>query len=245
MGTVEEYEILSYNIIQKRVIPDRPWITLTYAQSLDGFISIPGKQLLLSGNESLILTHAIRQTRDAILIGVATVLCDKPSLTTRFIKSDPSTVPFTPKHPRPIIVDTNLKCPIDSFQNRNPIILTKKHEDPTVVKRFQNAGFTIVELPLKGTHINLAESFLILKSFGIDSIMVEGGAKIIQEFVNSKELPVDELIVTIAPVYVKGGIHSTCTTNSILNTSDQITNLKNPKWHSFGNDVVLTGLIEK
>lgn len=38
--------------------PSRPYVTLTYAQSLDGCIAgVGGKQLLLSGKESMIMTH--------------------------------------------------------------------------------------------------------------------------------------------------------------------------------------------
>ena len=35
----------------------RPFVTLTYAQSLDGMISKKGEQLLLSGPESMAMTH--------------------------------------------------------------------------------------------------------------------------------------------------------------------------------------------
>lgn len=36
----------------------RPYITLTYAQSLDGCIAgVGGKQILLSGKESMVMTH--------------------------------------------------------------------------------------------------------------------------------------------------------------------------------------------
>lgn len=38
--------------------PSRPYITLTYAQSIDGCIAgVGGKQILLSGKESMIMTH--------------------------------------------------------------------------------------------------------------------------------------------------------------------------------------------
>lgn len=36
---------------------DKPWVTLTYAQSLDGMIAKHGQQLLLSGPESMAMTH--------------------------------------------------------------------------------------------------------------------------------------------------------------------------------------------
>ena len=38
--------------------PTRPHVTLTYAQSLDGCIAgVGGKQLILSGRESMLMTH--------------------------------------------------------------------------------------------------------------------------------------------------------------------------------------------
>jgi len=63
-----------------------PYITLTYAQSLDGSISaIRGKPLLLSGKESLVMTHRLRACHDGIMVGVGTLLADNPSLTTRLV----------------------------------------------------------------------------------------------------------------------------------------------------------------
>jgi hypothetical protein len=41
-----------------RVPEDRPFVTLTYAQSLDAKIAGQhGKQLILSGKESMVMTH--------------------------------------------------------------------------------------------------------------------------------------------------------------------------------------------
>ena len=50
----------------------RPFVTLTYAQSLDGSIAGPlgakGSRLLLSGPRSMTLTHLLRAHHDAILV---------------------------------------------------------------------------------------------------------------------------------------------------------------------------------
>jgi 3,4-dihydroxy 2-butanone 4-phosphate synthase/GTP cyclohydrolase II len=51
---------------------DRPRVTLTYAQSLDGSIAArPGVPLPLSGTESMQYTHQLRAAHDAILVGSA------------------------------------------------------------------------------------------------------------------------------------------------------------------------------
>ncbi|GEM06577.1 hypothetical protein Rt10032_c01g0594 [Rhodotorula toruloides] len=61
---------------------EKPFVTLTYAQSLDGKIAGKGgKQLMLSGTESMTLTHRLRQLHDSILVGVGTVINDDPQLT--------------------------------------------------------------------------------------------------------------------------------------------------------------------
>ena len=63
------------------VLPNgRPFVTLSYAQSVDGSITRQrGQPLALSGQESMTLTHQLRASHDAILVGIGTVLADDPS----------------------------------------------------------------------------------------------------------------------------------------------------------------------
>ena len=83
-----------------------PYVTLTYAQSLDGSIAAtPGRPLSISGPVSMTLTHALRAAHDAILVGIGTILADNPQLTVRYLKG---------KDPQPVIVDSRLRCPLDA-----------------------------------------------------------------------------------------------------------------------------------
>lgn len=62
----------------------RPFVTLTYAQSIDGSISAADKsQVFLSGPESRTMTHGLRSIHDAILVGAGTVRQDNPRLNIR------------------------------------------------------------------------------------------------------------------------------------------------------------------
>jgi len=84
-------------------LESRPYVTLTYAQSLDAKIAgVGGKQLILSGAESMLMTHwfaitsllsspqpqstllisshRMRTMHDAILVGIGTALNDNPQL---------------------------------------------------------------------------------------------------------------------------------------------------------------------
>ena len=62
------------------------FVTLTYAQSLDGSIAaVRGEPLRLSGEASMRMTHELRAVHDAIAVGIGTVLADNPSLTVRLV----------------------------------------------------------------------------------------------------------------------------------------------------------------
>src|SRR5262252_6368998 len=88
-------------------VPSRsPCVTLSYAQSLDGSIAgCNGETIGISGGRALDFTHRLRAMHDAILVGVNTVVVDDPLLTVRRVEG-PS--------PRPIIVDSHLRTPLDS-----------------------------------------------------------------------------------------------------------------------------------
>lgn len=110
----------------------RPFITLAYAQSLDGMIGLhlpdvvedesgdvdaicrikrPGvrsSNLPLSGTESLILTHALRSIHDAVLVGGSTLSTDNPQLSNRLWKRGGEN-PSRLRQPRPVVLDTELR----------------------------------------------------------------------------------------------------------------------------------------
>ena len=75
----------------------RPHVTLTFAQSTDAKIAaIPGKQLILSGDESMQMTHWLRSMHDAILVGIGTALNDDPQLNSRYRSYRLCTLPNSP-----------------------------------------------------------------------------------------------------------------------------------------------------
>ena len=79
----------------------QPFVTLTYAQTIDGSIAaLKGtEQLIISSPESMLMTHQLRSMHDAILVGVQTVNSDDPSLTVRLCPG---------KNPQPIVLDSKL-----------------------------------------------------------------------------------------------------------------------------------------
>ncbi|CAN0009776.1 unnamed protein product [Ectocarpus sp. 8 AP-2014] len=70
--------------VERGELRPRPFVTLTYAQSIDGSIAAADKsQVFLSGSESRTMTHGLRSIHDGILVGAGTVRQDNPRLNIR------------------------------------------------------------------------------------------------------------------------------------------------------------------
>ena len=150
----------------------RPYIILKWAESNDGFIA-PKDQAApfwMTSSDSKKLVHQFRAEEDAILVGRITAEKDNPSLTVREV---------TGKNPTRIVIDKDLK-------------LTKK------LNLFNNQAKTIIFNSIKTEGIdsnyyikidfnNLIENILQeLYKQNIQSLIIEGGAKTLQSFIDKK-----------------------------------------------------------
>ena len=97
----------------------RSFVTLSFAQSLDGSITVKrGQFTAISGSESMHLTHQLRAAHQAILIGIGTALSDDPQLSVRLVDG---------QQPQPVVVDSQLRLPLTAklfTQPRLPWIFT-------------------------------------------------------------------------------------------------------------------------
>lgn len=213
---------------EQPVPAERPLVTLTYAQSLDGSIALEaGQQLLLSGPESQLLTHRLRRWHDGILVGIGTVLADNPQLTVRLVEGN---------NPRPIVVDTRLRFPLQARMLANavkPWIATGPGGDGSELKR---NGAEIFELPLGADgHVDLRALLAQLRRQGIRRLMVEGGATVLRAFM--REQLADNAIVTIAPTLV-GGL------SAVGDRGVPFPKLSSGVWRQVGHDMVLWATLD-
>ena len=212
----------------------RPWVTLTYAQSLDGSLAAPGgERLALSGPDSLRLTHRLRAWHDGLLVGIGTALADDPSLTVRLVSG---------VSPRPIVLDTQLRLPATARLLRpgqSALILSG---DPAPAERAQAlraAGAEVVSLPAGPTGgLDLRIALEVLHTLGIRRVMVEGGRHVLRSML-AQRLG-DCLIVTVAPRLVAG------TPVLGLAAPDGTTwpALVEPHWSQAGDDAILYARLE-
>jgi GTP cyclohydrolase II len=180
----------------------RPFVTLSYAQSVDGSIAArPGQTLVLSGALSMTLTHQLRATHDAILVGIGTVLSDNPRLTVRLVQG---------KNPQPVVADSRLRFPLSANllcqHPLSPWIAAGASADASRQHILEAAGARVLRLPMNTRgQVNLTALLERLGTLGIRSVMVEGGARIITSFL--AERLVDHIVLTVAPRLV-GGIRA-------------------------------------
>lgn len=159
----------------------RPYIILKWAESADGKITStptpPSSPIyLLRGEDRTFisneftnrLVHKWRSEEAAILIGTNTALKDDPALTTRLWKG---------RNAVRLVIDMNLRLPLHlkifNKEVKTIIFNSIKHEEDG------NLIFYKIELdkPLK-------QILKTLHEIQIQSVLVEGGTKLIQSFIN-------------------------------------------------------------
>ncbi|AMD22868.1 HHR099Cp [Eremothecium sinecaudum] len=185
----------------------KPFITLTYAQSLDSRISKgPGIRTLISHPETKTVTHYLRYHHDAILIGCNTAITDDPGLNCKWYPTAISGEDLTNYSPRPVIIDpqgrwnfsgSKMESLYLNKQGKPPIVVVcnlppNPSKDVTYIKMHKNDNDEIDWLQL----------FEVLKSkYNLHSIMVEGGAIVIKKLLQRPEI-VCSLVITIGSTFL-------------------------------------------
>ncbi len=217
-----------------------PFVTLKYAQSLDGRIATAsGSSQWISSPPSQKLAHRLRAINDGILVGINTVLLDNPELTTRLVKG---------KNPLRIVLDSKLKIPLGANvlkeQNVAPtLIATTAQADRTKLAELKTAGVEVLVVREdKNGGISLPDLLGILGERNIASLLVEGGATTITSFLQAGLA--DKVIVIMAPKIIGRGIEAI----GDLNTIDikQALTLSPMRAYRSGPDIVIeAGFVKK
>jgi 3,4-dihydroxy 2-butanone 4-phosphate synthase/GTP cyclohydrolase II len=208
-----------------------PFVTLSYAQSIDGSIATRQRTpLALSGAASMRMTHELRAVHDAILVGIGTIIADNPQLTVRLVPGD---------NPQPVIVDSALRFPLDSEllkSQKKPWIATTNKKAGHRELSLREAGCRILKSkPNDQGKVPLTDLLRTLWGDGIQRVMVEGGASVITSFLEQKL--VNLVMITIAPRFV-GGLHA------ISNDMTAPHEIESPAYTNLDHDLVVWGRLK-
>ena len=194
----------------------RPYIILKWAQSNDGKIAAPlnpprggsselteASRLLISNEITNRLVHKWRSEEAAILVGTNTALLDDPSLTTRL---------YPRKDPLRLVIDRELKLPghLKLFDGSAGTIVFN------FIKQAEQGMLLYHKLDPKENI--LTQILSALHDQQILSVIVEGGSKLLQSFID--EWLWDEArVITNGAMEVPGGIRAP----SLLNAKNVYT----------------------
>ena len=214
-----------------------PYVTVKYAQTLDGRIATKsGDSQWISSEASRRYVHHLRSVNDCIMVGVGTVATDNPKLTVRHVKG---------RNPLRIIVDSKLRIPIKSY------VLTDDNSHLTIIATTSNAPSgkvtAVKKLGVEVLIMNKDRSGMVnlpnlLKELGkrkITSVLVEGGSEIVTSLLKANL--VDKMIIPIAPKIIGKGLEAIGDLN-IKKIKDAI------KFSSFktmkkGDDIIFEGTL--
>lgn len=168
----------------------RPYIILKWAQSSDGFFTKDKRSRhWITGKQSQRLVHRWRSEEVAIMVGTNTVAIDNPQLTNRLWMNG--------NQPIRIILDRNLKVKpaMRVFDNASQtIVFAEKHAQDNANVRFISIDF----------NENILKSIMRkLFDLGILSVMVEGGALLLNEFIRQNQWD-EARIFTGKPLFGNG-----------------------------------------
>jgi len=189
-----------FKFIQSRT----PFVTLKYAQTLDGRIATAtGHSRWISSLPSRRFAHRLRHAHDAIMVGIGTVLSDDPELTVRLVRG---------KNPLRIVLDSRLRIPLTShiLQDQGTagtLLVATDRADGEKLARLRDLGIDVLILPADPSgRIVLPSLFRELGTRNIASVLVEGGSGVLTALL-AEDLA-DRLVAIVAPKIAGKGIEA-------------------------------------
>ena len=211
---------------------DRPRVVLKFAQTLDGRIaSRGGDSKWISGEAERTLSHALRAGCDAVMVGVGTVATDNPRLTVRLV---PGASPLR------VVLDSTLRIPDNANvldASAGTIILTTNRATLARTESLLQRGVAVRVIEEGRDGVDLKAALRTLREEGIESLLVEGGSRVITSFLAARV--VDRVVVAIAPSILGSGTEAVG--NLQFRTLRDALRLEDPSTYRVGEDLVVAG----
>lgn len=185
----------------------RPYIILKWAQTADGKIAgVASSRLLISNELTNRLVHKWRSEEAAILVGTNTAMKDNPSLNTRLWKG---------KDPVRLVVDINLRLPRSHkvFNGEQETIIFN------AIQHGEDGKTFYYQL---GNDASLVHQVVnACYQMKIQSILVEGGTRLLQSFIDEGSWD-EARIITNEGLVVGEGLSAPAITNARVSSQENI-----------------------
>lgn len=235
VGVLEEEarrlnERFIHNMVQKT-----PFVISKVAMTLDGKLAAyNGHSKWVTGEEARQRVHYLRNEVDAILVGIGTVLADDPMLTTR--------IPEGGKNPVRIIIDSNLRTPLEAkitdCSEAQTWIFTRDDVDQEKETALLTKGVQVFSAPVKDEGLDLSFVLKQLLELGITDVLVEGGSEVNGTFL--REGLINKFLIYVAPKVLGGRQSLTPFTGSDVETMDEAVAVDFDSVEHVGNDLLIT-----
>lgn len=178
--------------------PDRPYVVLKYAQTLDGRIATrTGDSKWISGEAERRISHALRAAADAVLVGVGTVIQDDPRLTVRMV---PGVSPLR------VVLDSTLRIPESALilEDEAPTLVLTTTRSSAEKRAGLESHQVNVDVVREGPGgVDLGDALALLRELGVRCLLVEGGAKVITSLLRGGFI--DRLVVSVSGTIIGRG----------------------------------------
>jgi 5-amino-6-(5-phosphoribosylamino)uracil reductase len=182
--------------------PGRPYVLLSCATSIDGYIDdATGPRLLLSNDADLDRVDEVRAGCDAILVGATTIRTDNPRLLVRSqARQDARTARGTIPTPVKVTITGHGDLdPAAQFFTAGDTSKIVYAASPALDKARERVG-AVASVADAGDPADLHRVLADLSARGIGRLMVEGGTAMHTQFLAAGLA--DELQLVIAPFFV-------------------------------------------
>ena len=173
---------------------NRPYITIKWAESKDGFMGVSGQRVVISNSMSHTFAHNLRRKNNAIMVGAGTIRSDNPSLTTRLVHGN---------NALRVVVLGNDEMPASSK------VLIDRY--PTLVfcpmsANLLTTGKKIIH-PFADEQMDVKDLVQILyRQYDVGYLLVEGGLNLIQQFLDANLW--DVIYRIKAPIQLSKGVRA-------------------------------------
>jgi diaminohydroxyphosphoribosylaminopyrimidine deaminase/5-amino-6-(5-phosphoribosylamino)uracil reductase len=207
---------------------EKPLVTMKIAMSLDGKIATrTGDSKWITGAPAREFVHTLRDSFDAILVGINTVLADDPTLAGAH------------SEPLRIVLDSHLRVTekYKVLRDKNVVIVTTNLAPKNKLSSLQKDGIKILNL---GEKISISPLLRFLAQSGVKNLLVEGGAEVFGSFIDAK--CVDKFYWFVSPKIIGGRDAKTAIGGEGIKMMKDALTIKKLKVKKLGDDFLFISM---